>query len=56
MKDYTATFELSIPYQARNDAQAEERASQLEELLEIKLSKHPKWVGDLELSQEGQED
>ena len=43
MKDYTVIITMTIPIQARNQEQAEERAETMENAIKIDLPKSARW-------------
>jgi len=48
MKDYTVTITMTIPIQARNQEQAEERAETMENAVKIDLPKSARWYNGID--------
>ena len=48
MKDYTVTITMTIPIQARNQEQAEERAETMENAIKIDLPKSARWYNGID--------
>ena len=46
MKDYYTQLTVVIPFAAKNDEQAEERAEIIEASFQFEFPKRAKWVGD----------
>ena len=44
MKEYSVVITVTVPIQARNQEQAEERAQVLQDALGVKLDRRSKWV------------
>ena len=55
MPDYTVTLTVIVPIEARNQTQAEERASRVEDALKLDLDKRATWAGDMEMAHEIEE-
>ena len=49
MKNYTATITVTIPFEARNEEQSEERAEQLESSLALDLKRVGRWASTQDL-------
>ena len=56
MKDYTVTITMTIPIQARNQEQAEERAESMENAIKIDLPKSTRWYNGIDESVNSVED
>ena len=52
MKDYVITITVTVPFEAKNQAQSEERAQQVENALKLDLNKKATWAGDMEMNYE----
>lgn len=50
MADFIATIELTIDFTAKDQAQAEERAAEIETNIEFDKKFHPRWLGDLDFT------
>ena len=55
MADWQVTITLVVPFEARNETQAEERAARVEGAVKLDLSKEETWAGDMEITSEIEE-
>ena len=50
MEDYVAILQVEVPFQARDEEHAEERAAAIEDLLQVQFTgEPPDWVGGVEM-------